>query len=864
MIPVLYEANETQYTTNGIGRLADAVSCVVTEERNGAYELSMEYPSDGIHFSDITEDRIIFAKPSDNGTAQPFRIYRISKPMNGVVTIDAEHISYLLNKIVAMPFTAGSCAEVMAKIPTVAKPSCPFSFQTDKSVTGTYKLEEPRAIRGMLGGEQGSILDTYGKGEYEFDRFNVYLRQNRGSDRGVTLRYGKNITELVRTLDMSDVYTGIVPFWRSEDTVVTLPEGAVMSSHASDFAYQIVKPVDFSESWENAPTEAQLRNRANRYLTTNEGWQLNDNIKVSFIALFDTEEYKQYSALQRVSLCDTVTVIYPVLDVNVKAKVVRTVYDVLMERYNEIELGNTRNSLGKVIQEQIYSAVPTKSAMQAAIANGTALITGNSGGYVVLKPDADGKPQEILIMDTDDINTATKVWRFNASGLGYSNTGYAGTYKQAWTIDGAFYTDWVTTGLMTANIIRAGILTDATGENFWNLETGEVRFSTMTSFNLVGMNGDDCACDAGDTSNWVYTGTTGGSVSATGTAPNRRVNLVSSVAATDTTRYWAIGLPLTSTAVDIDSFPFTLTFSFDADVTLSQARLIAIRTTYIDSVGAEQTSNTFYYVTASYTAGEEYKVSATLTPSIPSNAQKIVKREAWLYFVNGSTIRYKSIRVTVGDAVLTGAQLKVSDDLVETAVRSGDFGTYMQQNYEYFLYGFNGSSKYVQIEEDGIGLYDGQAVGNTNLRAFFDEDGIHFWRASNEVGRVGSYITNANKRGLTFNLNTSNNAGQYMGWFTEQWSAGTSINYAPVFLYSAANGYNTLEGLYAYTDIYGGDANIIFSTLKYFGIRYSLLEDVRINSVRGLSDTSQSTYNGTVTIDGVTMTFVSGVLVGTS
>lgn len=472
MIPVLYHENETQFQTNGIGRLSDAISCVVTEERNGIYELSMQYPMTGKYFSELQEDRIIFAKPSESATNQPFRIYKISRPLNGIVTVDAEHISYLLNKIVCMPFTAGSCAEAFTKIPLNAVPSCPFTFWTDKSVASTFRMSEPRAIRGMLGGEQGSILDTYGKGDYEFDKFAVYLRVNRGADNGVVLRYGKNITELNRTTDMSTVYTGIVPFWKNETQTVTLPEQFLMSSHASDFAYQIVKPVDFSGTWQEAPTVAQLRTRAQKYLTDNEGWLLNDHIKVSFVALFDTEEYKDYASLQRVSLCDTVTIIYTALGVNAKAKVIRTVYDTLLERYNEIELGSAPNSLGKAIQEQILDEVPTTSEMQTAIANGTRLITGNNGGYVVLKTNANGKPKEILVMDTEDVDTATKVWRFNNSGLGYSSTGYNGTYKQAWTIDGGFYTDWVTTGLMTANIIKAGILSDAAGKNSWNMVTG--------------------------------------------------------------------------------------------------------------------------------------------------------------------------------------------------------------------------------------------------------------------------------------------------------------------------------------------------------------------------------------------------------
>ena len=477
MIPTLYNGNETQFLTNGIGRLPDATECTVEENLNGLYELTMKYPITGLHYEDLEIDRLILAVPFDGGDPQPFRIYDISRALDGMVEVHAEHISYLLNKIVTMPFTATSCSDALGKLKTNAANTCPFTFSTTKSVSKAYTVSEPQAIRGLLGGQEGSILEVFGKGEYEFNRFNVKLWTNRGSDNGVTLRYGKNITELVRDSDITNAYTGIVPFWtNNEGTIVTLTEKVVWSEHRDAFAYDLVKAVDLSSAWEEAPTESQLRTRAQQYVANNEGWTVNDNIKVSFVALWQTEEYKNIAVLERVHMGDTVTVIYEALGVESSAKVNRTVWNVLLDRYDEIELGAAKNTLAQVITDPIMEEIPTSSDMEKAIAHGTKLITGGLGGYVFLKPNANGEPEEILVMNNKDYTQASKLWRFNKNGLGYSETGYNGTYKQAWTMDGAFYTDWVTAGKMTASLIKTGQIVGQTS----NSMTIDVDDGTIT------------------------------------------------------------------------------------------------------------------------------------------------------------------------------------------------------------------------------------------------------------------------------------------------------------------------------------------------------------------------------------------------
>lgn len=496
MIPILYGAGETAFTTNGLGRLSDATFCVVTEERNGEYELEMEYPITGIHYSDIKEDRLIFAKPSEDANPQPFRIYKISRPISGIVTINAEHISYMLNKIPVMPFTAASCVSAMSQLSARASFNCPFTFWTDKTVTADFKLETPKSIRSVLGGEEPSLLSVYGKGEYEFDRFTVKLHLNRGANRGVTLRHGKNIVSLENNVDLTEIYTGIVPYWKrtvdEQEVLVTVPNNVVWaaSGHADEYAYRYAKVVDFTSEFDDPPTTTQLVDRANRYLSDNEGWKVNQNIKVSFVSLWQTEEYKNVAPLEKVRLCDTVTVIYPKLDVNVQMKVIKTEYDVLKERYLSVELGDAKTNLSKAINDVVdidVSSFATKddlsgdiSFLQQEIDHQTSMITGGLGGYVVFKYNADDQPEEILIMDNLDMEQAVNVIRMNQNGIGFSTTGYEGPFTTAWTIDGHFNADFITTGNILASLITSGTIRSHNGTVYFDLDGDEIVASRLS------------------------------------------------------------------------------------------------------------------------------------------------------------------------------------------------------------------------------------------------------------------------------------------------------------------------------------------------------------------------------------------------
>lgn len=510
MIPILYSSNELHFSSNGIGRLNDCISCVVTEERNGIYECEFQYPITGRFYQlMVAEGGIIGVYHDDHHDIQPFDIYAFSAPIDGVVTFYAHHISYRLGRIILKPFTATSVAEVMAKIPGNSFNNNPFTFWTDKQTAASFKLEVPDAIRNVLGGQQGSILDVFGGGDYQFDLFSVKLYDDRGVDNGVTIRHGKNLSDITYDKDDQGTYNAIAPYWKDGNgNAVYLPEIYVTSANATgnklapwttengsemtdenlnviEFNYILDSPVamDFSGYFQEQPTVDQLRQRAIQYLNSNRPWIPNENVKVDFWQLWQTPEYEDIAALQRVGLCDYVSVYYPELGVvKEKQKVIRTDYNVLLERFDSMEIGKPTTSLA----QQILGTAETQTeqmltdfegVMNAAIEKATDLITGGLGGYVVFTLNGEGQPQEILIMDTPSVDTAVNVIRLNRNGIGFSTSGYHGTYRSAWTIDGAFNADFITAGTLNANLIKAGTLSDYQGRNYWNMLTGDMSIT---------------------------------------------------------------------------------------------------------------------------------------------------------------------------------------------------------------------------------------------------------------------------------------------------------------------------------------------------------------------------------------------------
>lgn len=483
MIPVLYPPNAADFSTFGLGVMTDTISCKVTEERNGVFECLLKYPVSGQHYGLITKECIIKAKPNDTAADQAFRIYRITKPLNGIVTIYGQHISYDLANVPVLPFSTEGCSPQLILSQLLAG-DIRFTGWTDYSDAKAFSVAQPKSVRACLGGTEGSMLSQW-HGEFEWDNFTVMFHSRRGQKTGVVIEYGKNLTALEQDEDNSGVYTALLPYavytpeGADTETVVTLSE-VTLPIVTSEIVRAKTLILDFSDQFDGVVTEEALRAKANSYIKANPLGATIPTVKVSFEPLWKQPEYS--ALLERVNLCDTVTIRHSALGVSVSAMIIETVYDTLAERYKSISLGQSKSSMITTISQVQSSVDKVESTvgrfpklLQAAIGKATGLITGQSGGYVVIHTaEENGQPYELLILDAPSIDEAVNVWRWNVGGLGFSHNGYNGPYETAITADGQIVADFITSGSLVANIIKAGVIQSQDGSSYWDLETGEV------------------------------------------------------------------------------------------------------------------------------------------------------------------------------------------------------------------------------------------------------------------------------------------------------------------------------------------------------------------------------------------------------
>lgn len=455
MKPILFPSTATEFKTQGLGVLTDAISCTVIEERNGAFELTMQYPDTGVHFGEITDRCIIYAIPSPYRAPQPFRIYRITRPMDGIIMVYAQHITYDLSGVPLNPFTAINAPDALSKLSLNAAVDSPFAFWTDKATVASFSVSTPSSTRSVLGGSSGSILDVYG-GEYEWDGFTVRLYGHRGYDNGVVISYGKNLTDIEQDRNISNVATGIYPYWtNAEGALVTCDPKIVNAPGTYDFTR--VVPVDFSNEFETQPTPAQLQARAEKYVEDNKIGIPKTSITASFVQLEQFPEYEDLALLEKCDLCDTVTIRYPQLGVEAKAEIVKIETDVLLERYNSVEIGDVRTNIADTIvgQQQEIKQKPSETYLREAVLALTETILGASGGAVrLLDTNNDGMPDTLYIADDPDPTKARKVWRFNHEGWGASNNGYNGPFSYGATLENGMVADFITAGTLNADLVN--------------------------------------------------------------------------------------------------------------------------------------------------------------------------------------------------------------------------------------------------------------------------------------------------------------------------------------------------------------------------------------------------------------------------
>lgn len=350
MIPILYDTEERNFDNNGLGHLADCLTCIVTEQRNGIYDLELTYPVNGLNFDKIAERRIIYAPHDCTEEYQPFDITRISKPISGAVTINANHVSYRLNHTIVRPFTekATSLADAFSKIPgrLARYQNSPFTYTTYKQVEGDFNFRTPRSVKSLLFGEEGSILDIYGTGEYEFDHFNVILRVKRGdTDTGAVIRYGDTMKDIKYESDVGDVWDGVVPYWFSEENKILVCGNTVGVSADVDNIPRRIISLDLSDRFDEQPTGTQLTAAAETYINNNRPGGIPLKIEVDMV---DTNENTKF---QNLKLCDYVRVSHPGMGIWTDSEIIETQYDVLRGRYKKLKIGTIQKSLRDAIRK---------------------------------------------------------------------------------------------------------------------------------------------------------------------------------------------------------------------------------------------------------------------------------------------------------------------------------------------------------------------------------------------------------------------------------------------------------------------------------------------------------------------------------
>ena len=444
--------NETNFNNNGLGYLTDTLSAKVTEELNGDYYLQFTYALNGALSEYLAQDNIIECK-TQNGTRQLFRIKRVISDFNKI-EVYAQHIFYdlLNNFLLDTAPTNLTCASFGTWILNKTDFATNFTFTSDITNTASARYVRRNPVEAIMGDIDNSMLNLFG-GDIVRNNFTISINQQMGADNGAKLIFGKNITQIKITNDSTNIVTRLLPLGFDG---LMLPEKYVDSPNISQYLTPRIAKVEFSNikydpTGEDGYSDIEDAYTALRTATQNlyaDGIDMAQiNIKIDWIELSKTEEYKNYQALESLHLGDYVSCY--VLGLNYATRVIKTIYNVLTDTIEKFEIGSMQRSITTSVNlnTKRVEQINTTSILQSAKENATNQINTALGGYIV-KTQTD-----LYIMDTPDTSTAQKVWRWNLNGLGYSSTGINGTYQTAMTADGQIVADFITTGTMSADRI---------------------------------------------------------------------------------------------------------------------------------------------------------------------------------------------------------------------------------------------------------------------------------------------------------------------------------------------------------------------------------------------------------------------------
>lgn len=458
----IYEYNEKDFNHRGTP-LKNFLKCEITEALNGVYELNFEYPleSDDSH---LLENGKILQVDNYDGK-QLFRILYLQKDLDTIKGY-ALHISYdLLGNFIEDIYLQGMNG-TRALQEVLNRSTDPHNFVGVSNIT---KLRNSRLVRkntleAIMGDKDNSLLSRWG-GELYRDNFRINWLEKIGSDKGVTIKYAKNLTGIEYKVDTSNLVTHFIP--KGFDGLL-LPEKYVVSPLAEKYKpivkrklleLEDVKSKKVSPTQEDAVDHEQalalLREKSKKAFELGAD-KPEITCTVAFIDLSQTEEYKNYAILEKIYLGDAVGVQYK--GINILTRCVGYSYDCLQNRYIHVELGNTpeQNLLANAINNQQALITKIEEVERSNVEKAKEAIKDslNDGLGSNIKYYKD----RILIMDTDSEETARVVWKFNSNGLSVSTTGVNGNFRLATTKDGKFFAEIITGLKINSEMIETGAI----------------------------------------------------------------------------------------------------------------------------------------------------------------------------------------------------------------------------------------------------------------------------------------------------------------------------------------------------------------------------------------------------------------------
>lgn len=338
-----------------IGELEDCISCNVTEVRNGIFDARLVYPAMRLISNNLIKENIIVCKASDILLNQKFRIFNVKKKHSNTIEVIARHISFdlLYDFIENINIVNQSCEYALNTIFRNSQFSRHYKGHSDIINAQDYNMSMANCLN-AIAGKEGSIIDTYGTGaEILRDNENIHVLNRRGHDNSVTIEYGKNLEGFECTEDTTDLITRIYPFAKKStpdgETTITLNEKFVDSPRINLYSHPYIREVDLTSKFkdEDEINQAKLKLEAEKYFieTKCDIPKLTFNLKP--VPLSKCVGFENLG--EKLSLCDIATINHNIYGITTQAKVIKTVFNVLTDRYENIQLGDPKASLGDLI-----------------------------------------------------------------------------------------------------------------------------------------------------------------------------------------------------------------------------------------------------------------------------------------------------------------------------------------------------------------------------------------------------------------------------------------------------------------------------------------------------------------------------------